>query len=157
MNMDAVILITAWLLTILSLLLLVPKNKIRQANVIFFFKQFMTWFFGLAVVELRFIEYPFRSFPYATRSSFDFEYFIYPALCVHFNLYYPGDKSPFRQFMHYVYFCTGITIIEVLCERYTNLIKYTNWTWYLSWITLFITFYASRKYYLWFFKEKGST
>nr|WP_282434416.1 CBO0543 family protein [Desulfosporosinus orientis] len=41
----------------------------------------MTWAVGLGVVELRLIEYPVRLFPYANRTSFSFEYFIYPSIC----------------------------------------------------------------------------
>nr|WP_282432966.1 hypothetical protein [Desulfosporosinus sp. Sb-LF] len=50
-----------------------------------------------------------------------------------------------------------MTITEVLCERYTNILKYLHWTWYVTWTTLLITFYLSRQYYLWFFKLKGNT
>lgn len=136
------------------LILFIPKNKFREAQVIFFFKQLMTWVLGLTVAQLRLIEYPVREFAYASKVSFSFEYFIYPAICVVFNLHYPEGKSLIRQFMHFFYFCTVMTIIEVICERYTNILKYIHWTWYATWITLFITFYLSRKYYLWFYKLK---
>ncbi|NMC57343.1 MAG: hypothetical protein GYA50_09005, partial [Eubacteriaceae bacterium] len=112
-----------------------------------------TWILGLTVVQLGLIEYPVRFFPYATRTSFTFEYFVYPSICVIFNLYYPNGKSRFRQFMHYFYFCTAITIIEVLIEKYTDIIKYLHWTWHVTWITLFITFFLSRKFYVWFFSK----
>jgi hypothetical protein len=154
MSIETIILTIAWILTIIMLILFVPKNKIREAQLIFLFKQVITWVIGLAVSQCSLIEYPVRSFAYATKASFDFEYFIYPAICAVFNLHYPEGKSHIRQFMHYFYFCTAMTISEVLCERYTNVIKYIHWTWYLTWITLFITFYVSRKYYLWFFKLK---
>jgi hypothetical protein len=152
MNKETIILISAWILTIITLVLFVPKNKLREAQVIFFFKQLMTWLLGLTVAQYRFIEYPIREFAYATKTSFSFEYFIYPAICVVFILHYPEKKSLTRQFIHYFYFCTVMTILEVLCEKYTNIIKYIHWTWYLTWITLFITFFLSNQYYLWFFK-----
>ncbi|KUG05400.1 hypothetical protein ASZ90_017172 [hydrocarbon metagenome] len=155
MSIEKIILITAWIITIIMLLLLVPKDRIREAQVIFFFKQIITWIFGLAVVELRLIEYPVRFFSYAARTSFTFEYFVYPAICIFFVLRYPQEKSCLRQFMYYFYFCTGITALELLLEIYTDTIKYVNWTWYLTWITLFITFYISRKYYVWFFRIEG--
>jgi hypothetical protein len=152
MSMDTVILVLAWIITTAVLLFSVPRTKIREALLISFFVQLITWVVGLAVVQLRLIEYPVRSFPYATKASFDFEYFIYPAVCVVFNLHYPAGKSRIRQFIHYFITCTAITIVEVLCEMFTNIITYIHWTWYITWITLFITFYASRKFYLWFFK-----
>ena len=46
-----------WLLSIF-----VPRNKIRDACTIFFFKQSVTCFFGLLVVEKNLISYPSRLF-----------------------------------------------------------------------------------------------
>jgi hypothetical protein len=151
---EIVILIAAWVSTIILLILFVPKNKFRPANVIFFCKQLMTWLIGLVVAQFRLIEYPVREFAYATRTSFTFEYFIYPSLCVLFNLHFPEEKSRIRQFLYYCYFCTSMTVFEVLCEKYTDVIKYIHWTWYLTWITLFITFYLSRQYFRWFYRLK---
>ncbi|MCX7747728.1 MAG: hypothetical protein N2645_12705 [Clostridia bacterium] len=157
MSLDRVILITAWILAIIMLILFIPKNKLREAYVIFFFKQLMTWITGLTVAQFGLIEYPVREFAYATRTSFTFEFFIYPAICVVFNLHYPEEKTPIGQFIYYFYFCTAMTIIELLCEKYTNIIKYIHWSWYVTWITLFLTFYFSRKYYVWFFKLKDKS
>ncbi len=154
MSTDAIILATAWILTIMFLIVFVPRIKIREALVIFFSVQLITWLFGLAVVQYGLIEYPVRLFAHANKTSFSFEYFIYPAICVLFNLHYPNGKSRIRQLLHYFYFCSLITVVEVLCERYTHIIKYINWSWYISWITLFITMFASRQFYRWFFRLK---
>ncbi len=112
MRLETIILVLAWIITIAVLLFTVPKNKLREAILIFFFKQLITWVAGLAVAQLRLIEYPVRSFPYATRASFDFEYFIYPAVTVVFNLKYPEEKNWFRQFLHYFNICTILTVIH---------------------------------------------
>lgn len=152
MSHENIIQILAWIITAGFLVWLVPKNKIRDANVIFFFKQLITWVFGLIVVELRFIEYPVRLFPKATQASFTFEYFVYPAFCVIFNLYYPEGKSWARQLIHYFLFVAGITVFEIILELNTQLIKYINWAWYWTAVTLFATFFLSRVYYKWFFK-----
>ncbi len=154
MGHETIILIIAWIVTIAALIIFVPRFKIRDAILIFFFKQLITWIFGLLVVELGLIVYPVRSFANATQSSFDFEYFIYPAICVIFNLHYPVGKKKLRQLAHYIIFCSAITIVELLVERNTEIINYIHWDWYVTWITLFITFYASRKFYIWFFKLK---
>jgi hypothetical protein len=53
----------------------------------------MAWLIGLVIVQLGLIEYPVRLFNHATETSFEFEYLVYPALCVIFNLHYPeGEK-----------------------------------------------------------------
>ena len=152
MNRDYILIATEWCIIIGLLVKFIPKNKIREAHVSFLFNQFVTWILGLSVVQLKLIEYPVRLFPYATKSSFSFEYFAYPSLCAIFNVHYPEKKNTFGQFMYYFYYCTTMTVLEVFVEKYTNILKYIHWTWYITWITLFITFYITRKYYEWFFK-----
>jgi len=62
------------------LLLFIPKSRIREAQLVFLFKQSMTWLLGLLGVEFRLID-PVEFFKYATKTSFSFEYFIYPSTC----------------------------------------------------------------------------
>lgn len=154
MNIDYIRIAIGWIVTIVLLVKFIPKNKVREAHIAFFFKQLITWVLGLLVVQLKLIEYPVRLFSYANKTSFTFEYFVYPSLCAIFNVHYPEKKSAFSQFMYYFCYCTTITVLEIFVERYTNIIKYIHWTWYITWITLFITFYMTRKYYEWFFKLK---
>jgi hypothetical protein len=157
MKKEYLILLIAWIITIAMLARFVPKNKIRQAWVIFFFKQMITWFVGLLVAEFGLIEYPVEIFKNATKTSFSFEYFIYPAICVVFNLHYPVGKSGIKQLLYFFYYCTAMTILEEIVERYMEIITYIHWTGYITWITLFMTFYISRRFYLWFFKMDNST
>ena len=154
MNSEKAILVIGWIISVLLLFRFIPKNKVRLAQLAFLFKQAITWLIGLAVVEARLLEYPVRFFSYANRTSFTFEYIVYPSICAIFNVNYPEKKGRFSQFMYYSYYCTAITIIEVILEEYTNLINYINWTWYITWITLYITFYMTRKYCVWFYKLK---
>lgn len=154
MSKEIIILSSAWIVVTLMLFLFIPKNKLREAIAIFFFKQFLTWIIGLTVVQFGLIEYPVRLFANATKSSFSFEYFFYPSICVIFNLHYPERKGRLREFMHFFYFCSIMTFFEVLAEKYTNILEYIHWTWYITWITLYITFYLSRKFYIWYFRLK---
>lgn len=152
MSKENLIEVASWIITLILLLLLVPVFKIREAILIFLFKQIITWLFGHLVVHLRLIKYPHRFFLCrATKTSFTFDFFVYPALCVLFNLYYPFNTGLPRQFLHYFLFTSGITILEVIFERKTQLIKYLNWKWYWTWVTLFITFMMSNLFYRWFF------
>lgn len=147
--------ISALIIIIFLLIIFVPRNKIREASVILMFKQMTTWLLGLAVVQLNWIEYPDRLFfSDATQTSFTFEYILYPAICVFFILYYPKHYGWVGQFMYYFIYCSAITTVEVLIEHYTTAIKYNEkWYWYTTWLSLFVTFYISRKFYLWFFKD----
>lgn len=150
MKMEYIVLISVWCLTIIGLLYYVRRYEIREALVIFLFKQMLTWAFGLLVVEFGLIEYPVREFQKASATSFSFEYFIYPAICVIFNLRYPINKGLLHRMGWFLFFPTWMTIMELLLEKNTDLIKYIHWTWYWTWITLFITFYVSMKFYRWF-------
>jgi hypothetical protein len=153
-NFDRAILILIWIVTILLMVLATPRKKIREALVIFMFKQVLTWVFGLIVVEHKLIEYPVREFPYAVKSSFSFEYFIYPAICIVFNLRFPEKRNSIYKIGWYLLFPTWMTLIEVLLENYTNLVHYIHWNWFYSWITLLVTFIISRVFYLWFMKKE---
>jgi len=152
-NKEIIILSITWIILTIMLILFVPRNKVREAIIIFFFKHFLTWILGLTVVQFGLIEYPVRSFASATKTSFDFEFFFYPAICVIFNLHYPEEKSRVRVFMHYFYYCSIMTILEAIVEKHTYILIYIHWTWYITWITLFITFYLSRKFYVWYFRK----
>lgn len=156
MRIEYIILILVWVVTIICLVLFIPKNKIRVANVAFLFKQLITWLLGLIVVEAKFIEYPIREFAYANKSSFTFEYFFYPSICVFFNVFYPEGKSLIKRAIYFIFFASTLTFFELILERYTLLIKYINWSWYWSWISIFLTFLASRLYVRWFFKQRNS-
>lgn len=156
MKRDYILIAIEFIVAIGLLIRYIPKNKIREAHVMFLFKYALTWILSLPVAELRLIEYPVRLFPYATKTSFTFESFVYPAISAIFNINFPDKKTSFSQFMYYFYYCTSMTIIEVFTERYTNILKYIHWAWYLTWITLFLTFYISHRYYIWFFKLKNN-
>ena len=129
----------------------VPVERIREAIVIFFFKQSLTWLFGLLVVQLGLIKYPSRVFSKATNTSFTYEFWVYPIICIIFNLYYPFGESVVAQIWHYTVYSSAIAVIEYILERYTQLIKYENWAWYWTWITLALTFLASNLFYRWLF------
>lgn len=151
-TMSKSILISSWIVVSLLLIRFIPREKIREAQLAFLSKQTMTWLFGLIVVEKGFISYPDRFFKKANRTSFTFEYFVYPALCALFNSYYPENKPNILKFLYYFSHTSIITIFEMIAVKYTNLIRYKKWSWYMSFITIWMTYYISRIYYRWFFK-----
>ncbi len=146
--------LSVWVVTALLLIKFVPRKRIREAIVIYLFKQSVTFLFGVLVVEKNLISYPSRLFFQKTnKSSFTFEFFVYPALCTLFNLYFPEKRHRVIKLLYYFLHTSIITGLEVIAVKYTNLIKYTKWAWYWSFITLWFTYYLSRLYYRWFFKD----
>ncbi|WP_442919983.1 CBO0543 family protein [Metabacillus sp. B2-18] len=130
----------------------IPKNKWRQASIIFLFQQFITWFLGLLVVELHLIEYPIRELSSVSKSSFLFEFLIFPIISIFFCLYYPDTRSLWIKFLYSSAYCTGITIPETIFERYTQLINYLKWDWYFTWLSIYATLLLSWYFYKWYFK-----
>jgi hypothetical protein len=158
MTKEGITEVSIWVILIITLLLFVPKNKMREAQVAFLFKLVLTWSLGLYVVQMKWIEYPVRLiFPFAHRPNFTFEFFVYPSSCVFFILYYPWKKNFITQLGYFVAYCSIMTLLEVLAEHYTQLVHYIKWDWYWTWIKLFLTFYLSRLFYVWFFRIKSKT
>ncbi|WP_078379745.1 CBO0543 family protein [Sutcliffiella halmapala] len=145
--------VSSWIVMAFLLIRYVPKNKIREASVAFLFKQLITWLFGLAVVETGLIKYPSRLFfKHATKSSFTFEYFVYPGLCVLFNLYYPEKRNLLVKALYYTFHAGIITFFELIAVNFTQLIRYPKWTWYWSFLTMWSSNYLSRLFFRWFYK-----
>ncbi|WP_319830038.1 CBO0543 family protein [Bacillus alkalisoli] len=154
-KLEKTIEISACVVTALLLIKFVPKNKFREAQVAFMFKQLVTWLFGLLVVEKNLISYPTRLFFKKTiKSSFTFEYFVYPALCTLFNLYYPEKRNSVIKLLYIFFNSSIITFFEAFAVKYTTLIKYKKWTWYWSFITMSLSYYISHIYYRYFFKNQ---
>lgn len=151
MNINYLYIIFAWVVTAIALIKFIPREKIREAQLVFLFKGTLTWVLGLIVVYFHLIEYPVRLLPSVSHTSFTFEYFVYPSICAIFNMHFPENKDKFHKALYYCYYCSGMTILEVLVERYTEILKYIHWHWYVTWITLFIIFFISRSYYKWYF------
>jgi hypothetical protein len=153
MLIEPIILISAIIITLVLLWIYVPKSKILDAHISFLFMQVQTWLLGIIIVELRMIEYPFRFIEYASRVSFIFEYFIYPAVSALFTVHFPQKKSWKAKTVYIMAYPSVLTMIEVILEKYTNVIKYIRWHWYWSWISFVITLLITYWYYLWFDKK----
>jgi hypothetical protein len=149
-RIEYLIIFNAWIISAFLVVLSVPRDKIRDAFIIFLFKQMLTWFLGFMVVQYRLLEYPVREFAYAARNSFSFEYFIYPAICVVFSMWFPKKRS--LAILWYLLFPSWMSTVEYFLEKYTKVIHYIRWEWYYTWISLLITFYLTRQFYLWFIR-----
>lgn len=140
-----------WLICFIFLLL-IPKERYRQASFIFIFSQLPAWVIGLVVVEAGLIEYPVRELHKANGTSFSFEYLVLPTLFIYFNFYYPENKSFYKKVIYYISILGPFTLIEYLAEKYTLIIRYIHWEWYITFITMSVFIYFVRSVYKWFFK-----
>lgn len=152
MKLEAVILSCIVPLSLLSLLF-VPKTKRLEMQFVIFFVQLPTWLLGLSVVELGWIEYPYRELATVNRTSFIFEYVFLPILCVHVNNYYPRRAATVAQVLYLGGIALIMTGIEILLERHTMLIKYSGWQWYWTWASVTLVFWLTQKTVVWFFRR----
>lgn len=155
MKMEWWLLLSVYLVAT-GILFFIPKNKIRLAVVALLFQQVITFLIGLVVVEFGLLEYPVRLFASINRTSFTYEYYAFPVICAAFNVWYPNDRSNPIQIGYYVGFCTVLTLLEVILEKFTKLIKYIHWEWYTSWITICLALFLAHLFCVWFF-AKGRT
>jgi hypothetical protein len=146
-----ILLYFVWGITICSLFLFIPRGKVRLAWVAFLFEQVLTWPLGLVVADRGLISYPVNFLENATRVSFTYEYLFLPAICAYFLVYFPNDNRFSIRATYYIAFCTVLTLLELLVLHYTNLVRYIHWNASFTWLAIFITFYVTRKFCLWFF------
>lgn len=140
--------------TIVSLLLVlvIPRQQYRLAAMAFLTTQFMTTILGHIVVESGALIYPVREFAQINRTSFIYEFLAYPMISAVFNAYYPARRNRLWQIGYHVLYSSVLTIIEVMIERYTNLIRYIEWNWFWTWGSLLITFSITRVVCVVFFR-----
>jgi hypothetical protein len=141
--MDRIIL---WAFLIIGMVLLffsLRKPLIKDSVLVFLMKAYFSSFFGTIVAEANLIEYPVRFLGQYFETSIIFEYFLYPIMCVYF--YQTSYRSSFLGIIvQCALYTAALTILEVLCEKYTNLIEYHRWTWMYSFITIFILSFLVR-------------
>lgn len=156
MNLERWIILGVLILSIMCLKLLVTRDKVREAWVIFLFLQVITWPAGLIAVEMGWIEYPIQLYPKANlynRTSFSFEFFLFPVVAIIFSLYFPRKKKGFGSLLYYVFFAGLFTFLEAVLESKTKLVEYHEWKWYWTLVTVMISLYINDKFYRWFSKR----
>jgi hypothetical protein len=151
MKVDQLIIYIIYACTFISLAF-IPKDKVRDASIIFLYQQAVTWFAGLLAVELNLLEYPVRELAKVNGTSFLYEFFSYPVVTIFFCFYYPRTSKGWKKIIYISAFSTGLTVPEVIFEHYTHLINYIRWEWYVTWVTVYSTLFLAWVFYKWYFK-----
>ena len=125
-------------------LLLIPfafkREKLKDWLLIFFLKGYISSFLDQIIVKKKRISYPVRFMSKYFDSSLLFDYLLFPLLCVFYNR--TSEKSNLHSiFLQSFIYSTPMTVLEVILEKKTNLIRYKkNWNWLITYLTLVITF-----------------
>ncbi|ABO67364.1 Conserved hypothetical protein [Geobacillus thermodenitrificans NG80-2] len=148
-----------WSLLVIGAILLffsLRTPPIKDKLCVFLLKTYFSTFFGVIVVENKLLEYPVRFLDQYFEASILFEYFLYPIVCVYFyqTSYHSRLPGIIGQCLLYAAALTGV---EVLYEKYTNLIEYHRWTWMYSFITIFVLSFSVRMLMKLIHKREQST
>ena len=125
-------------------LLLIPfafkREKLKDWLLIFFLKGYISSFLDQIIVKKKQISYPVRFMSKYFDSSLLFDYLLFPILCVFYNR--TSEKSNLHSiFLQSFIYSTPMTVLEVILEKKTNLIRYKkNWNWLITYSTLVVTF-----------------
>jgi hypothetical protein len=134
----------------ISLFLFACLKNWRKATVGFLYMQLFTWPFGIFAVEYGALEYPIRFFPETIRSSFTYEFLALPAVGALYCIYFPAGRQLFKKVRFMVAFPTLLTLGEVILIKYTDLVRYIHWNWFLTWLTVGLTLQLNYMLYRWF-------
>ena len=125
-------------------LLLIPfafkREKLKDWLLIFFLKGYISSFLDQIIVKKKHVSYPVRFMSKYFDSSILFDYLLFPILCVFYNR--TSEKSNLHSiFLQSFIYSTPMTVLEVILEKKTNLIKYNKkWNWLITYSTLVVTF-----------------
>ncbi len=83
------------------------------------------------------VEYPVKFLPDFFDTSILFEYLLFPVTCIFY--YQTTYHSKLCSIMIQTFLYSAIlTVLEVVFEKYTDLIEYHSWTWFYSLISMFL-------------------
>lgn len=153
MSIDKIVILILWILLPLTLILIVPRDRIREAVAAFFFFQTLTWVFSIGLSYFGFLTSPVRLFEEATKISFTSEYLVFPTAAVLFQLYYPSGSSKVKRVFHYVLSVGGILLFMYLLGSFTKIMTVKVDNLIRSAFNFTIELWLCRKYMVWLMKK----
>lgn len=144
-SLENSIMLIAAILTIFLLIFVINWHYFSEWIAVYLFKCIIDFAWGSPVVNLHMLVYPVRLLPHYYNTCIFFELLVFPVMCIWYNQV-TRKMGLYRIVGYALLFSAGITIIEYPLERYTDLIKYINWSWFTTFYTLTITFLLSRSF-----------
>jgi hypothetical protein len=142
--------LSIWVISIILILVFIPKKRIREAAISFMFTQLLTWIFGLLVVYFGLLSYPKHFMANATDTSFTYEFLAFPVVSAIMNVRFPSGKPILLKIGYFLLFPTFLTGMEIILVHYTDLIVYNHWFWFISWVTISVTILVALGFHNWF-------
>lgn len=128
-----------WILAgsgICLLLFNLSKSPFKDRLIVFLITSYYSSFLGIMVVGEGMLSYPVNLFNNHFDSSLTYEYILFPLLSIYYyqSSYYATWKGILWQAALY---SVGITVIELVLEKYTGFIKYESWKWTYTFVSTF--------------------
>ncbi|WP_396953728.1 CBO0543 family protein [Neobacillus mesonae] len=152
MLLEYKVIILLWITGLISLIKFVPKNRRRRMSFAVLLCQAFTWLSSMFHVKYHLLSFPVKEFPKATDLLITTEYLLYP-LIFGFYIIYEPKKSILSRISYLSFWISILTVLDVLLEKYTDLIEYVHYDWYWTWVNFFALFSISNIIYQWCFTD----
>jgi hypothetical protein len=131
------------LLSIVSFFIWLPKQPIKEWLLIFFIHVVIVTYTDAFFVSYQLLEYPIRLFPHVFEINVLFDLLVCPTLAVFYNQtsYYSSSLGMIGQLTLYI---LPFALMEGWLEKSTELISFYQWSWFHSFLTLYIPFLLVR-------------
>jgi hypothetical protein len=153
MSLNYIVMILMWVIGIFAFIFVTPRKSHRKALIALLVSQALLWVSSLIHVEFHLIAFPVREFPKATDLLLVTEYVFYPILTALYIVYEPKRSNAFRL-IYLSIWTSVIVVIDLLLVHFTDLLEYTDYKWYFTWISFFGLLAVTNVIFKWFFKDK---
>lgn len=133
---DKILLWSFFILGVALLIFSLRRPPIKDWLLTFFIAAYFAAIIGTIVESMHLIEYPTTFLKEVFSSSLLFESLLFPVINIFFyqSTYRSRTLSIIIQGALYT---SVLTIVEVTLKKYTSLIQYPNWNWFLTLVTVF--------------------
>lgn len=157
MSIEKIILAAVWVLSVFALLTGVPKDRRREAALVFVTGQTLTWSLSLLFVEWEWVQNPVREFQKATAANFTFNFVLYPTVTVFYSLYYPKHGSAWARVGYTALYLAAFMVFLSVLQQYTDLMRQVPLYRYVGSVLVFLGVMAGvHAYKNWFFNASTS-
>jgi hypothetical protein len=155
MRMEHLILLLMWLFGFVGFILLVPKKDWRKGFLAFMMFQAIIWLCDMPAFKYDLLRAPVRELPKATDLPLTIDYFFYPVLFSIFYVHRRVKGSLGSRITYFFVWVSASSLLDIVIERYTDLLEYEFLKWYGMWMYIGFLFYISQVCCNWFFKDKA--
>jgi hypothetical protein len=155
MRMEYLILLLMWLFGFIGFILFVPKKDWRKGFLAFMMFQAIIWLCDMPAFTYDLLRAPVRELPKATDLPLTIDYFFYPVLFSIFYVHRRVNGSLGSRITYFFVWVSASSLLDIVIERYTDLLEYEFLKWYGMWMYIGFLFYISQICCNWFFKDKA--